>query len=88
VDPLLHDVGSGTTGTTKGATMANDKWGHCQHCKHFGSPAHAPLVNEEARCNQPQLSRHQLTVFGACGCTLHETRPGLSEDTAAPIYAT
>jgi hypothetical protein len=57
--------------------MANDLWGHCQHCKYFGSPARVPLGTEEAACNQPQLARHRLMVFGTSGCTLFELRAGL-----------
>jgi hypothetical protein len=68
--------------------MTDDTWGHCQHCKFFGSPAHAPLVNEEAPCNQPQFSRHKLVVFGASGCTLFELRAGLREPIEVPTYAT
>lgn len=68
--------------------MTDTKWGHCQHCKYFASPARAPLVAEEAACKQPELSRHGLVVFGACGCTLFELRQGLREDVEEPAYAT
>jgi hypothetical protein len=57
--------------------MPDDLWGHCQHCKHFGSPARVPRGSEEAACNQPQLSRHGLMVFGTSGCKLFELRAGL-----------
>jgi len=67
--------------------MADKSWGHCQHCKHFGSPARAPLVNEEAPCGQPQLAKHKLVVFGASGCTLYELRPGLQKRGEAAAYA-
>ena len=67
--------------------MANGKWGHCQHCRYFGSPAQAPLVNEEAPCNQPELSRFHLVVFGASGCSGFELRPGAPDDVEAPVYA-
>jgi len=67
--------------------MPDDQWGHCQHCKHFGSPARAPLGNEEAACGQPQLARHKLVVFGASGCTLFELRAGLSPQVEEQAYA-
>jgi hypothetical protein len=54
--------------------MAAKTWGHCQHCKHFGSPARIPLANEEAPCKQPELSRYTLIVFGASGCDAFEMR--------------
>ena len=57
--------------------MPDDQWGHCKHCKHFGSPARIPLGNEEAACKEPQLARVQLVVFGASGCTKFELRAGL-----------
>jgi hypothetical protein len=66
--------------------MANEKWGHCQHCKYFGSPARAPLASEEAYCKQPELSRFQLVVFGASGCTGFEVRPGVSGQAEEPVY--
>jgi len=60
--------------------MSHDhQWGHCRSCKFFGSPARVPLGGEEARCTQPELSKYQLTVFGANGCNEWEMRPGLSE---------
>jgi hypothetical protein len=66
--------------------MANGNWGHCQHCKYFGSPARAPLVNEEANCRQQDLARHHLVVFGASGCTLFELRPGVPVTAEDPPY--
>jgi len=68
--------------------MADDQWGHCQHCKHFGSPARAPLGTEEANCNQPELAEHKLSVFGACGCTLFELRAGVAPEVEQPVLAT
>jgi len=68
--------------------MTDDKWGHCQHCKYFGSPARAPLVNEEAPCNEPRLAQHKLVVFGASGCTLFELRTGLKKRIEEPAHAT
>jgi len=60
--------------------MDNGKnWGHCNHCRYFGSPAKAPMGGEEASCNQPQLAKVQLHVFGACGCNQFSLRPGLSK---------
>jgi hypothetical protein len=44
------------------------------------------LVNEEAACKHRELSRFQLIVFGASGCTGFELRPGISAETEAPIY--
>jgi len=67
--------------------MPDNHWGHCQHCKHFGSPAAAPVVSEEATCNQPELARHKLAVFGACGCTLYELRAGFDERVEQPAFA-
>ena len=66
--------------------MTDGKWGHCQHCKYFGSPARAPLVNEEARCEEPNLSHYHLTVFGANGCNAFELRPGLSPQIEDPRH--
>lgn len=60
--------------------MENKQWGHCMHCKYFGSPAELPLASEEAYCKQPNLSRYQLTVFGTNGCTAFELRRGLSSE--------
>ena len=42
--------------------MPDDNWGHCQHCKHFASPARAPLSTEEATCSRPELAKHGLTA--------------------------
>jgi hypothetical protein len=67
--------------------MPDDKFGHCQHCKYFGSPARAPLVNEEAACHQPNFKPYKLVVFGASGCTLFELRAGLNERIEEPEYA-
>lgn len=67
--------------------MANGNWGHCQHCKYFGSPARNPLGNEEAPCKHPELSRFQLIVFGASGCTGFDLRPGITGVSEEPIYA-
>lgn len=64
--------------------MTDNQWGHCQHCKYFGSPARTPVSSEEAACNQPQLAAHRLTIFGACGCTLFELRAGLDQRTEQP----
>jgi len=64
--------------------MKDSKWGHCNHCKHFGSPALAPLGGEEARCHHPTLGKHSLRVFGACGCDLFKMRPGFSKDVERP----
>jgi hypothetical protein len=59
--------------------MAVDgRWGHCRTCRFFGSPARVPLGTEEARCKQPELSRLELTIFGANGCNAWDVRPGLS----------
>lgn len=66
--------------------MADNQWGHCQHCKYFGSPANAPLASEEASCKEPQLAAHKLKVFGACGCTLFELRAGFDERVEEPAY--
>ncbi len=61
--------------------MQNGKtWGHCNHCRHFGSPAKAPLGGEEAGCKEPTLAKVQLRVFGACGCNRFSLRPGLAKD--------
>ena len=56
------------------------QWGHCMHCKHFGSPAEFPLDTEEAPCAQPQMAKVRLMVFGTNGCTWFELRPGLPHD--------
>jgi len=57
--------------------MADGRWGHCRTCRFFGSPAHLPLGTEEARCKQPELSKFELTVFGANGCNAWDLRAGL-----------
>lgn len=67
--------------------MADATWGHCQHCKYFGSPALAPLASEQASCNQPELARHKLTIFGASGCTLFELRAGFDKCVEQPAFA-
>jgi poly-gamma-glutamate synthesis protein (capsule biosynthesis protein) len=61
------------------AHMATREWGHCRHCRFFGSPARMPLDGEEASCEHPTLSQFQLRVFGASGCNGYELRPGLTE---------
>ena len=61
------------------------KWGHCQNCKYFGSPAHKPLVSEEAPCKHPVLSKYQLEVFGASGCTGFELRAGATDTEQLPL---
>jgi hypothetical protein len=63
--------------------MNTQSWGHCKHCKHFGSPAQIPLSNEEARCQHPSLSRYDLVVFGASGCSQFELRQGLERGVEA-----
>jgi hypothetical protein len=60
--------------------MVDGKWGHCQDCAYFGSPAQAPLSNEEAACEQPDLRRFHLVVFGASGCNAFEVRPRVTEE--------
>jgi hypothetical protein len=57
--------------------MADGRWGHCQHCRFFASPARLPVVEEEARCTEPTLAKFELQVFGASGCNAFELRPGL-----------
>ena len=59
--------------------MSESNWGHCQHCRFFGSPARVPLGEEEASCEQPELATFHLLVFGASGCNAFELRPGLIE---------
>ena len=54
------------------------EWGHCMHCKFFGSPAELPLATEEAYCQNAELARLRLTVFGTNGCTGFELRDGVS----------
>jgi hypothetical protein len=68
--------------------MSDRAWGHCQHCKYFGSPARVPLQDEEATCQQPELSKYQLLVFGASGCNGFELRPGLAESEERPGLVT
>lgn len=70
--------------------MANGTWGHCKHCKYFGSPAQTPLVNEEAPCEQPELGLFHLVVFGASGCNAFELRAGVPAEAEgeAEGYAT
>lgn len=58
----------------------DQQWGHCMHCKHFGSPAEFPLDTEENYCQHPQLARVKLMVFGTNGCTCFEVRAGLAPD--------
>jgi hypothetical protein len=57
----------------------NSRWGHCNHCKYFQSPAKAPLPGEEASCGEPVLAKFQLRVFGMSGCNHFELRAGLSK---------
>ena len=64
--------------------MGDKNWGHCNHCKFFESPARAPLGGEEARCLHPVMGKHDLRVFGACGCDLFDLRPGFSSDVERP----
>jgi hypothetical protein len=68
--------------------MNDARWGHCQHCKYFRSLAKMPLPNEEARCGHPELSKFQLKVFGASGCTGFELRPGLDRNVEEPAHVT
>jgi hypothetical protein len=63
--------------------MADRQWGHCRSCRFFASPARIPFGTEEARCAHPELSKFELTVFGASGCNAWELRPGLSEQVEA-----
>jgi hypothetical protein len=72
---------------TKEVAMADRNWGHCQHCKHFGSLAKVPLPNEEASCRQPSLAKFQLLVFGASGCNAFEKRPEMAEPVEPPGLA-
>lgn len=67
--------------------MPNDRWGHCQHCKYFASPARVPVATEEAACNEPRLAAHKLVVFGSCGCTLFELRAGVQPTAEEPAFA-
>lgn len=60
------------------------QWGHCQHCKYFGSFAQLPVPNEEARCNQPDLVKFDLRVFGASGCRAFELRAGFDPGVEVP----
>jgi hypothetical protein len=67
--------------------MASDgRWGHCRSCRYFGSPAHVPLGTEEALCKQPELSKFELTIFGASGCNGWELRPGLPPEIEEPSF--
>jgi hypothetical protein len=63
---------------------ASANWGHCGHCRFFGSPAKAPLDGEQAGCNEPTLTRFELRVFGMSGCNHFELRPGLSGEVEQP----
>jgi hypothetical protein len=38
-----------------------------------------PLDSEEARCAHSELSKFELTVFGANGCNVWELRSGLAQ---------
>jgi hypothetical protein len=66
--------------------MPDGRWGHCEHCRFFGSPAQTPLVNEEAPCEHPELTRFHLIVFGASGCNAFELRAGAQTGVEPPIY--
>ncbi len=68
--------------------MSDRVWGHCQHCKYFGSPARVPLEEEEAPCQHPELSKYQLLVFGAAGCNGFELREGVAETEERPGLVT
>lgn len=68
--------------------MANGRWGHCQRCRFFASPARIPLEDEEARCQEPTLSRFELLVFGASGCNAFELREGVSDEAERPGVVT
>ena len=59
--------------------MDDGRWGHCRSCKFFASPARVPLGSEEARCAHTELSKFELTVFGANGCNGWELRAGLGQ---------
>lgn len=60
--------------------MDDGRWGHCRSCRFFSSPARVPLDSEEARCANPELSKFELTVFGANGCNEWELRAGLGRE--------
>lgn len=62
----------------------NHQWGHCEHCKYFASPALVPVGSEEAKCMHRALSKFNLLVFGASGCSAFELRPGLPESVERP----
>ena len=64
--------------------MTNNKWGHCAHCNHFGSPAAAPHDGEEAACKESGLAKLELRVFGTCGCKKFELRRGLPATVEGP----
>ena len=64
--------------------MENQKWGHCEHCKYFASPALVPVGNEESKCIHPVLAKYELLVFGAGGCNGFELRAGLPETVERP----
>lgn len=64
--------------------MKDSNWGHCNHCKHFGSPARSPLGGEEAACRHPTLGKHRLLVFGAGGCDLFTLRAGMTPEVERP----
>ena len=59
--------------------MTERTWGHCKDCRYFASPARRPLEDEEARCSHPELTRYNLKVFGASGCSGYELRLGIPE---------
>ena len=53
--------------------------GPLQELQFFTSPARVPLSSEEARWAQSELSKFDLTVFGANGCNGWELRAGLAQ---------
>ncbi len=65
--------------------MSDQPWGHCKHCKYFGSPAAQPLEAEESRCLHPALSKFELRVYGSNGCNGFELRPGLTPQVEMPM---
>jgi hypothetical protein len=63
-----------------GCIMENSTWGHCKHCRFFGSPALQPMGAEEANCEHPILGRYGLRIYGSNGCRGFELRAGLPEN--------
>ena len=64
--------------------MRNGHWGHCKHCRYFGSPAAVPLGGEEAACKHPELQKYSLRIYGSNGCNGFDLRPGLPESVEMP----